>query len=105
MADVMQNLSRDIGAADNKGLSYGKYIAWKYENGYSPQPRKEPEPEPEPNGECLRCKGKFYNPTKRKKLFCCSKCCHAYYNEKARKKREAMQQNVSETVAGCHKNI
>ena len=86
MADVMENLSRDIGAADHKGLSYGQYIAWKYENGYRPQPRKEPE-KPAPNGECPQCQGKFYNPTKRKKIFCCDECRRTYYG---RKKPEAM---------------
>lgn len=85
MADVMKNLFRDSDAADNAGLSYGQYMARKYENGYSPQPRKEPEPEP--NGECPQCQGKFYNPTKRKKIFCCDECRRTYYG---RKSREAM---------------
>lgn len=60
-------------AASKKGISYGKYMAQRYNAGLRRNPHTNPEPDPEPDAVCKSC-GKPFVKSARYRVYCCEAC-------------------------------
>lgn len=88
----MDQLSEDCMAARKAGLSYGRYMATKY-NPNKPKPEPKPKPKPDPRiedggRECIICGAKFYSWVHNK--LCCSDQCSKEYNRLKTNERNRM---------------
>ena len=76
----MDQLTKDAADALAKGMTYGKYIAWKQNQGKVPE--KPVQREPQEGEAYCKCCGKIFTKGKWNRVYCSSQCRTTQYERK-----------------------